>query len=115
MILYDFNIKTDSDVINNIFDYVIAQIELLFDTNKGDVLGDYSFGTDYEQFIWDLELPNSAISAQIEADIKSNVDLAGATFDVSTTLLHGTENDIIMVSINVYFDQYYKNLTYNIG
>jgi len=113
--LYDFSKTTDTVVVDNIFDYVISQIELLFDTNKGDVLGAYSFGTNYEEFIWDLELPNSAISAKIESDINTFVDLAGATFDVNTTLLHGTENDIILVSINIYFDEYYKNLTYNIG
>lgn len=115
MPVYDLaNIK-EKTIVDNVFDYVTQQIELLFDTKRGDVIGDFSFGTNYEEFIWDTNLPNSAITAQITSDINSYIDLAGATFDVKTDVIYGTENDIILVTINVYFDDYYKQITYNIG
>lgn len=115
MAVYDLAIHKENNIVDEVFDYVIQQIEMLFDTNKGDVIGDFSFGTNYEEFIWDINLPNSAITSQITSDINAYIDLAGTTFDVKTDVLHGTENDIILVTINIYFDSYYRQLTYNIG
>ena len=45
MAVYDLAIRKENNIVDEVFDYVIQQIEMLFDTNKGDVIGDFSFGT----------------------------------------------------------------------
>lgn len=115
MAMYDLSIDERRAFVDNKFAYVIQQIDTLFDTNEGDVLGAYTFGTNYERFIWDLNISCNAISHTITNDILTFVDLQDCEFNVDTKIVHGTNNDIIMVEINIFFDNYYKTENYTIG
>lgn len=113
--ILDMRYLDDVPTINDTMSYVCQQIAMLFDTRKGDVLGNYTFGTDYEDFIWDMTLPASAIAAQINDDIAQNVDLAGCTYSVKADIINGTENDIILVQIDLMYEGQMQTVAYSIG
>ena len=53
--MIDFNITnklTDDIIINNDLIFVLQQIDLLFDTDVNDVLGDEDFGTNYDKYLY---------------------------------------------------------------
>lgn len=99
----DISANGDSAVITNKFDFLLQEIDILFDTNPGEVLGDPDFGTDFEKFIWDLSVSNSEISSYVREKIRSNT-LSGMDFDitVSTTAVDVNEHgDILLVQISI--------------
>lgn len=97
----DFCLNSDNVTLNNERDLILQQIDMLFDTDYNEVLGEYTYGTDFRQFLWDMQKSNDDISSYTRSVISANVDLMGWSLDVETTLLHGTENDIILVSITI--------------
>lgn len=113
--ILDMRYLDDVPTVNDTISYVCQQIAMLFDTRKGDVLGNYTFGTDYEDFIWDMTLPASAIAAQINDDIAQNIDLAGCTYSVKADIINGTENDIILVQIDLMYEGRMQTVAYSIG
>ena len=44
MAVYDLAIRKENNIVDDVFDYVIQQIEMLFDAKKGDVIGEFCFG-----------------------------------------------------------------------
>ena len=97
--MIDFNLDYDESPIKyDEVDLIIQQVDMLFDTSRGEVLGDISYGTNYSDFLYNLQISN---------------ELFGYTYDVKVDILMGSENDIILVKIsfqneNDYFDKSYK-------
>ena len=99
--MIDFCLTKETVVLDRSTDLVMQQIDLLFDTSPKEVLGDSLYGSDYEKFLWDLTASSNAISSYIETNIKNNVDLLGHEVVVNTELFMGTQNDIILVDIDI--------------
>ena len=93
---------TDGAVVNDRISFLLQEIGMLFDTSRGEVLGDEMFGTDFEQFIWDLNASNSDISSYVTNAIYSHTT-TGGLFNISadTTISPGTDSDIIIVKITI--------------
>lgn len=98
----DIAVDGDKRIINDKFDFLLQEIEILFDTSKGEVLGEDNFGTEFEDFIWDLNVSNTYISNYVKNKI-NNYTISGKFFniDVNTKILRGTESDIILVEIGI--------------
>lgn len=111
--MIDFNLDYDESPIKyDEVDLIIQQVDILFDTSRGEVLGDISYGTNYSDFLYNLQISNEDIKYTIERDL-SSLELFGYTYDVKVDILMGSENDIILVKIsfqneNDYFDKSYK-------
>lgn len=99
--MVDFNSDTTAPLLEAEGDLVLQQIDMLFDTRKGEVLGNYSYGTDFEKFLWNLQISNEKISSYVKSVISSSIDALGFTIDVDTTILYGTSDDIILIRINI--------------
>ena len=111
--MVDFNLSEGSPTINQEADLIIQQIDLLFDTAKHEVMGDQDFGTDYDQFLFNMQASNAAIAYKIESDL-GKMNLFGFIPHVDVTILEGTQNDIILCKIElVRGDEYYEK-TYKI-
>ena len=112
--MIDLNIeKQDNPVIQKDRDLVVQQIDLLFDTNTEEVFGEPGFGTNFEEFLWDLNVSNSYIRNYVYRAIMDNVNLLGYTVDVSVKIMQGTLNDIILIQVSLrrdgdYFEKTYK-------
>lgn len=101
--LSDINLDDSNGVIiTDRIEFLLQEINILFDTSKGEVLGDEEFGTDFEQFIWDLSASNQDISSYVVSSIYNHTT-TGSNFNITadTSISYGTESDIIIVKISI--------------
>ena len=99
--MIDFCNTNDAVVLDYELDLVLQQIDMLFDTNYKEVLGELEYGTDFEKFLYDINISNYQIEQHIQNSIIQNIDTLGFNIDTKVSLLNGTQNDIIIVTINI--------------
>lgn len=99
--MIDFSRVTSTTTIENTAEFVLQQIDILLDTDKGEVLGEPRFGSDYDKFLYELNISNTYIENYIYNNITENVDLMGWGLGVHVDLMVGTKTDIILVEISV--------------
>lgn len=109
--MVDFDLY-DKPIQNDDVSLIMQQIDILFDTKPREVLGSEQFGTNYEKYLFDLQLSNEALKYTVLNDLNS-LDLLGFTPDVEVHLLQGTEHDIALIEINLtrddeHYQQIYK-------
>lgn len=112
--MIDFNISnklSDDIVVSNDLILILQQIDLLFNTEPGDVLGDTIFGTNYDKYLYTLGISNAALESKIMNDL-SNLQLFGFTPSVSVTLVEGTVRDIAFIDITLSGEYEEYNKTY---
>ena len=112
--MIDFSNNTTKTILDETADLVLQQIDLLLDTDKGEVLGEQDFGTDYDKFLYEINVGNNYIRDYIERNIENNVDLLGWQLDVQVETMMGTLNDIILVNIELSKDQDVYSKVYKI-
>jgi hypothetical protein len=95
-----FNNITDKPVINSTEEYVIQQIELLFNTDTESVLGDLQYGSNYDRYVYGIGVSNTALENKVLSDIKT-LDLCGYRPNVSVTFIEGTIRDIALIDISL--------------
>jgi hypothetical protein len=109
--MVDFDLY-DKPIQNDDISLIMQQIDILFDTKPREVLGYEQFGTNYEKYLFDLQLSNEALKYTVLNDLNS-LDLLGFAPDVEVHLLQGTEHDIALIEINLtrddeHYQQIYK-------
>ena len=110
-IMLDFSLSnklTDKPVIDNDLIFVLQQIDLLFNTDINDVLGDSQYGTNYDRYLYTLGVSNYSLEQKIRNDIL-RLDLQGFTPSVSVHIVEGTQRDIAFVDIVL--SGHYKEFT----
>lgn len=112
--MIDINISEGEPTINDEVDLIIQQVDLLFDTTLKEVHGAPSYGTRYDDFLYDLGFSNAAIEYQIQCDL-GQLELFGYIPLVKSTILEGTNNDIILIEINLTKDNRTYSKVYRIG
>lgn len=101
--MIDFNIFddiSDKPIVNTDEEYVIQQIDLLFNTDKESVLGDISYGTNYDRYLYTVGISNSALESKIMGDLQQ-LDLRSYEPSVSVQLIEGTVRDIALIDITL--------------
>lgn len=96
----DFCIDEIKPFVSDERELILQQIDILFDTQKGDILGE-EWGTKFEDFLWDLNMSASDVSSYTEDVIRANVNLFGWSVSVETNILQGSQNDIILITIKL--------------
>lgn len=104
--------KPSNTIVSKELEYVLQQIEILFSTSCGDLLGDTSYGTNYEYYLYELKLDADVLASHVLQDLNS-IDLMGWQPSVEVFLSQGTERDIALIEINLRKNseahkQYYK-------
>lgn len=98
--MIDFNLNEGEPTINDDVACLIQQIDILFDSNRGDLIGDIEYGTDYERYLYDLKLTPEALEEQMLNDLYS-LDLLGFVPDVKVYLMQGSERDIAVIDVHL--------------
>lgn len=114
--MIDFNLSTDvfdGIILKDDLSCVLQQIDLLFNTEPYDVLGDFNYGTNYDKYLYTLGMSNISLENKILSDIKS-LNLCGYTPKVNVTIVEGTVRDIAFIDITLYGDYDEYNKTYMI-
>lgn len=110
----DFNIKDGKPLITNDVEIILQQIDLLFDTSPREVLGDVTFGTEYDRYLYDLKVSNESLKSRIYSDL-SSIDMMGFTPTVEVYMFQGTERDIALIDIELTKDYNTYRKTYKIS
>lgn len=110
--MIDFNISnklSDNIVISNDLVCLLQQVDLLFNTCPGDVLGD-DFGTNYDRYLYTLGMSNEALRTKVMNDL-NQLELFGFTPSVNVTITEGTVRDIAFIDITFSgeFEEYNKS------
>lgn len=111
--MIDFNINIGEPIKYDEVELIKQQVDILFDTYPGELLGNISYGTKYSDFLYNLQTSNDDIKYTISRDLYG-LELFGYNFDVNVDILAGTENDIILVKISFQKDENYFTQTYKI-
>lgn len=115
MIDFTLSSKLSDDVqISNDLLCALQQIDLLFNTEPDEVLGDERFGSNYDKYLYKLGVSNSALETKIANDIHQ-LNLFGYTPEVKVTIVDGTHRDIAFIDITLKgeFDDFTKTYMIN--
>ncbi len=112
--MIDFNLSEGSPINSRDIDLIIQQIDLLFDTNARDVLNDEEFGTQYDKYLYNLQINGEGLRQMALSDILS-LDLFGFEPSVEVYLLQGSEQDIAIIDITLTRDDEKYKKTYKIS
>ena len=111
--MIDFNIDSGAPIKRGDIDLILQQIDILFDTEPGEVFGDDEFGSQYDDYLYQLNMSAENLKANIMSDITS-INLFGFIPDVEVYLLQGTEQDIALIDIELKRGDEHYNKTYKI-
>jgi hypothetical protein len=81
-------------------DMIVNKIEMVLFTNKGDFIGDLSFGCDLEFYLWQTKVSAAKIEESIRSQFSiyiSELDIIGYSLNVS--IMQGDIRDILIVDI----------------
>jgi hypothetical protein len=112
--MIDFSLSnklSDDIVISNDLICLLQQVDLLFNTDINDVLGDINFGSNYDKYLYTLGMSNEALQEKILSDIKK-LELFGYTPAVKVSIVEGTQRDIAFIDITFTGDYDDYNKTY---
>ena len=117
--MIDINIGTgqiagkSKAILNSPIELVVQQIDMLFGTDTADVLGDMTYGSNYDKYLYTTGMSNASLESKIMSDI-SSLDLLGFKPSVKVTLLEGTVRDIALIDITLSGDYETINKIYRI-
>jgi hypothetical protein len=88
-------------VINNEFDAAIQELDLLFNTETTELINNPTFGTNFEQFLWQLTPAVSELKRYINERINETFFLSQMNYDVDVNVYKGELRMIYDVTIYV--------------
>ena len=97
--MIDFCDTTDAVILDQDVDLIMQQIEILFDTRNGDVLGEYDYGTRFDTYLFNPNIGNQTIADEVTNYISRNVELFGWVVSVDVEFLLGIQNDIMLLKV----------------
>lgn len=112
--MIDINVSnkiSDDLIISNDLLCLLQQVDILFNTDVCDVLGDENFGTSYDKYLYTLGMSNSALEAKILDDLYK-LELFNFVPSVSVTIVEGSHRDIAFVDITFSGEYEDYNKTY---
>jgi hypothetical protein len=112
--MIDFSLNHNKSSLNGDIELLLQQIDILFDTDKKEVLGDEDFGTQYDKYLYNLKISNEGLKHVVLDDL-SKIEMFGFTPTVEVYLLQGSEQDIALINIGLTRDGEIYEKTYKIS
>ena len=94
----------DRIILNSPIDCAIQELDLLFNTTNTELINNVDYGTNFEQFTWQLVPSTDDIKRYIRERISVNTVFVNQ-FDYDVEVMVNTEN---------YRDSYYVNINLNV-
>ena len=88
-------------ILNSEFDAGLQELDLLFNTETTELINDPTFGTNFEQFLWQLTPATSALKKYIIEKINDTYFLSKMNYDVEANLYKGEIRMIYDVQIHI--------------
>jgi hypothetical protein len=97
------DLAIDSRVfITSKLDEAVQELDMIFNTTNGELIGYSSFGTNFEQFLWHLNPETESIKEYINEKINDTLFLKNYRTDINVNLLKGEYRMIYNLVIHVY-------------
>ncbi|MDC1282397.1 hypothetical protein N8Z10_00430 [bacterium] len=105
----DPNWRPDQLQVDEELAMLLTQIETLFFTNKGDVIGNPDFGLNLEDYVYSFRYNDSMLQGVVKAAINDYIPLSSYyKVDVEVEFTEETERSIVLINVII-------NDTYGIG
>lgn len=96
----DPNWRPDQMQVDEDIAMLLTQIETLFFTNKGDVLGNPEFGLNLEDYVYSFRYNDSMLQGVVKAGIFDYIPLANKyKVDVEVQFTEETERNIVLIDV----------------
>lgn len=112
--MIDFCNTEDAPLLIHDIDLVIQEIDMLFSTSEGEVLGDETYGSNFESLLWDMNASDAYIEEYVYGQL-AKVNMHGYAPSVKVSTYQGTMNDIILIQISLRKDDEVWTKIYNIS
>ena len=99
--MIDFCNTKDAILLESDLDLVLQQIEMVLDTRRGDVIGDYDYGSNFSQYLFDINLGNQTVANNIKQTLMNQIDFMGWDLNVAVDFLLGSQHDIMLVQLEI--------------
>ena len=108
MILLDLSLKNNLYIVD-IFDAALQELEILFETNNCELLGDSSFRTNFDQYLWAMTPTTTDLKDYISAKLNETTYISKLQRNVTVEFIKDeiTYETIYLVKIALYNDNGY--------
>lgn len=87
--------------IDDPLDEALQELDILFNTENCELLGETSFGSNFEQFLWYLNPSPNALKSYILERIQMSAYLSQFEFDIEVQVLNGEFRNIYYVVMSI--------------
>ena len=109
------DLAIDSRVfITSKLDEAVQELDMIFNTTNGELIGYSSFGTNFEQFLWQINDSSNMLQTYIYDKIKDSFFLRDMLTEVNVTTMEGEMRRIYVVKISVSDGTNTQNRTYQL-
>jgi len=92
----------DSVIITDNLDSFLQEIDIIFSTEKGSVVGNRGFGQNLEHLLWTTSFTHDYIEGQLSEDIKKYCNSHKYfIFKIKVSLMKGSSKDIGVIDIHI--------------
>ena len=88
-------------LLNSEFDAAIQELDIMFNTETTELINNPTFGTNFEQFLWQMTPATSSLKKYICEKIGETLFLSQLEYNVNVELLKGELRLIYDVSIEI--------------
>ena len=109
------DLAIDSRVfITSKLDEAVQELDMIFNPTNGELIGYSSFGTNFEQFLWQINDASNMLQTYIYDKIKDSFFLRDMLTEVNVTTMEGEMRRIYVVKISVSDGTNTQNRTYQL-
>ncbi len=87
--------------IDDPLDEALQELDILFNTENCELLGDPSFGSNFEQFLWYLNPSPNALKSYILDRIQTSAYLSKFEYEVEVQVVQGEFRNIYYVVMSI--------------
>lgn len=95
-------------------DEAVQELDMIFNTSNGELIGYPQYGTDFEQFLWQMNDSSSKIQTYVYDKIKDTLFLRDMITNINVETLEGEMRRIYVLHINVSDGTQSQNRTYQL-
>lgn len=95
-------------------DEAVQELDMIFNTSNGELIGYPQYGTDFEQFLWQMNDSSSKIQTYVYEKIKDTLFLRDMMTDINVETLEGEMRRIYVLHITVSDGTQSQNRTYQL-
>ena len=90
--------------INTILEEALQEIDLLFNTENTELIGDTNYGLSLDQFLWTLTPTEESFKEYIQNKLSNLVYLNQFQYNVNVQFLNGEYRSIYHITIDIYLE-----------